>query len=139
VNEDIAGAAPRMLHFPLDKPRYNLTNDDIEGSKPDIVKFKSTRPPCNPLNPKYKLQVVEFVPPEVPKFIRDHMEIDDIQGVRSKPQPEATGRDPLKVIDIPGAKYMGPYVRKEAHDSHSYKDVTSKHWETKRCTNPLDP
>jgi len=111
VCEDIEGAAPRMLHYPLDKPRYNLTNDDIEGSKPNIVKFKSTRQPCNPLTPKYKLQVVEFVPPEPPKFIRDGMQIDDIQGVRAKKRPERAERDPLKVVDIEGAKAKGPYLR----------------------------
>lgn len=29
VNDDIEGAAPRVLHFPLNKPYYNLTNYDI--------------------------------------------------------------------------------------------------------------
>jgi len=49
------GAQPRMLHYGLDKPHYNMKVDDIEGSRPDIVKFKSTREPSNPLNPVYKL------------------------------------------------------------------------------------
>jgi hypothetical protein len=29
---DVAGAGPRMLHFELNKPEYNLSNTDIGGS-----------------------------------------------------------------------------------------------------------
>ena len=55
----------------LNKPEYNLTNDDIPFSKPNFTKFQTTRQPCNPLNPVYKLPEVEYRPPTPPKFIRD--------------------------------------------------------------------
>lgn len=67
---DVAGAGPRMLHFELNKPEYNLHNKDIEHSEPCVNKFKSTRArePSNPLNPVYKLQSFDYVKPEPAKF-----------------------------------------------------------------------
>jgi len=83
---DVQGAGPRMLHFELNKPEFNLTNDDIKGSHPCVNQFKSTRTdkPSNPLNPEYKLQSFDYVKPEPNKFVRDSMVIDDIAGTRSK-------------------------------------------------------
>lgn len=128
-----------MLHYGLDKPHYNMKVDDIEGSRPDIVKFKSTREPSNPLNPVYKLQKVEYVAPEPPKFVRDNMVIDDIEGVRTVPFHNASGRDPLAVKDIEGAQIKQPYLRKQEFDAFNYHDVTKPSWSTNRITNPLDP
>lgn len=128
-----------MLHFGLNKPHQNLTNADIEGSKPDIVKFKSTRPPSNPLNPVYKLQHVEYVPPSPPKFVRDGMSIADLEGAQPKKAPERVQRDPLKVNDITGASAKQAYVRAKHYDSIGYNDVYAKDWASKRVTNPLDP
>lgn len=70
---DVIGAGPRMLHFELNKPEFNLTNADIKGSIPCVNQFKSTRSnsPQNPLNPQYKLQSFDYVKPEPNKFIRD--------------------------------------------------------------------
>jgi hypothetical protein len=71
-NSDIFGSKPRTLHVGLNRGTSgSLINDDIEGSKPDCTKFKTRRPPQNPLNPVYKLQHVEFIPPEPLRFIRD--------------------------------------------------------------------
>jgi hypothetical protein len=71
-NSDIAGSRPRILHMGMDRGvSGSLRNADIEGSQPDCMKFKTKRPPQNPLNPVYKLQHVEFIPPEPLKFIRD--------------------------------------------------------------------
>jgi hypothetical protein len=84
ANQDIEGSGPRMLHIGLDKPEYNLTNNDIAGTKTCINKFITTREPSNPLNPVYKLASFTYVPPEVPKFIRDGMTITDIAGSRAQ-------------------------------------------------------
>lgn len=35
-NFDVAGAGPRMLHFELNKPEFNLSNMDIKGSQPCV-------------------------------------------------------------------------------------------------------
>jgi len=48
------------------------------------VKFTTTRIGGDPLNPQYKVPVVEKRPVTPPRFVRDHMEIDDIDGARPK-------------------------------------------------------
>lgn len=70
---DVMGAGPRMLHFELNKPEYNLTNKDIKGTEPCVNQFKSTRTqePSNPLNPRYNLQSFDYVQPQSNKFVRD--------------------------------------------------------------------
>ena len=80
MNKDIAGSGPRMLHVPMNKPEFNLSNVDIAGSKSQVTKFITNREPSNPLNPIYKLPSFTYLPPKQPKFIRDAMKIDDIDG-----------------------------------------------------------
>jgi len=53
-----------------------LRNDDIEGSRPRVNWFKTNRLPSNPLNPEYKLPSFEPIEPEIPKFVRDSINID---------------------------------------------------------------
>ena len=81
-NLDIEGSGPRLLHAQLNKVEYNLTNDDIDGSKPQWNKFITSRQPSNPLTPVYKLQSFQYVAPDPPKFLRDAMIHDDIEGTR---------------------------------------------------------
>ena len=64
------------------KQEFNLSNSDISGSAPNGVKFQSTRPPSNPLVPQYKLASFTYVAPEPLKFVKDPLEIDDIEGTR---------------------------------------------------------
>lgn len=92
-----------MLHIGLNKPEYNLTNNDIEGTKTNIVKFTTKREPSNPLNPVYKLPSFTYIPPEVPRFIRDGMKIDDIEGSKPLVKKEFAPRDTLNCFDIDGA------------------------------------
>jgi hypothetical protein len=49
--------------------------------------------PQNPLCPVYKLQEVVYVPPEPPRFIRDAMAIDDIEGAKPKKEVKKETRD----------------------------------------------
>ena len=93
----MVGAGPRVLHFELNKPEYNLNNKDIEKSVPCVNQFKSTRQPYNPLEPVYKLQSFEFVKPQPNKFIRDNMAIEDIKGVHPKPRSTKPIRDLMKI------------------------------------------
>ena len=100
INEDIEGSGPRMLHIGLNKPEFNLTNADIEGSKTQVQKFVTKREPANPLNPVYKLASFTYVPPDPPKFIRDGLEIGDIEGSRPLVKKEFAARDSLNCFDI---------------------------------------
>jgi hypothetical protein len=83
-NFDIYGSGPRQLHVGLNKPEYNLSNLDIAKSWPKWNKFDTTRQASNPLNPVYKLTHVEYVKPDPPKFIRDSMTVNDLEGARPK-------------------------------------------------------
>ena len=60
-----------------------MGNQDIEHSQPDCVKFKTMRS-HDPLNPNYQLSKVEIRPPTPPKFIRDNIHHDDIDGSKPK-------------------------------------------------------
>ena len=77
--------------------------------------------------------------PEAPKFIRDQIRIDDIEGTKSKVEPKRAVRDPISVKDIPGAGNRVPYSRKKDYDSRTYADVYKKDWASSRRTNPLVP
>ena len=83
-NADIAGSRSRQLHIGLNKPHYAMTNADLPGSQPDCVKFKTTREPANPLAPKYKLQTFKIAPVPPPKFIRDGITVEGIDGAKPK-------------------------------------------------------
>jgi hypothetical protein len=80
---DLPQAQPRPRAEPLNRPEYNLATSDIPGTQPNIVEFKTTRVGHNPLNPVYKLPRVETKPWTPPRFLRDSMPNDDIEG--SKP------------------------------------------------------
>ena len=108
-NLDIPGAVPRRYGLYTKKPEFNNTNLDIEGSsptklyknvnKPDFIYsnkdiefsvprghhvFQNNRH-LNPLNPEYKLP--SYSEPNIEynqKFIRDTLDISDIEGAQTK-------------------------------------------------------
>ena len=128
-----------MLHFALNKKETNLTNDDIAGSKPQCVKFTTKREPCNPLEPVYKLQSFEYVPPPVPKFIRDSIQHDDIDGSKTRKPVERPEKEIMRTTDIEGAQAKQQKARTVTTDPLDYKDVYARNWQSKRQTNPLVP
>lgn len=142
--DDIERTNPKILHYPLNKPEYNLTNKDIEKSSPQMNHLKTNR--CtNPLEPKYNLPKVEDYPPEVPKFIRDSIDIKDISGARPQKYFQWKTREtfPLDNHGIEGSKTKKTYVRKNLGSTKyhyiDYSDLTRDIFKTKRNTNPLDP
>ena len=82
-NDDIERSSPKILHIKLKKPEYNLSNSDIEFSSPQCVKSKIKRH-LNPLEPKYKLPKATPYPPYEPKFIKDSINVDDIEGAEAQ-------------------------------------------------------
>jgi len=96
------------------------------------------------LNPTYKLSNVETRPVTPPKFIRDAMQIDDIE--KSKPKADSmagrTTRDVMKVDDIAGTKAQQRHKPRQnagGFTTYDYNDVTKIERKSKRCSNPLDP
>ena len=106
TNWDIARSQPAALHIGLNKPEYNLLSNDVEGAQPQCVKFTTNRCGHNPLNPTYKMAQVEKREITPPRFVRDHMEIDDIEGARPKKSKlvDIKTREVNKIDDIEGAK-----------------------------------
>ena len=142
--DDIERTNPKILHYPLNKPEYNLTNKDIEKSSPQMKHLKTNR--CtNPLEPKYTLPRVEEYPPSIPRFIRDAIDIKDIQGARPQKYFQWKTREtfPKDNHGIEGSKTKEKYVRKRLgntkYDYIDYSDLTIDIFKTRRNTNPLDP
>ena len=138
-NDDIEKSFPKKLHIKLKKPEYNLSNSDIEYSNPQCVKSKIKRH-LNPLEPKYKLPKGNPFPPYEPKFIKDNINVDDIEGAKPK---KVIGklqlRDNLNINDIKDSWSKKPYIRKTKYNYIDYTDVTNTEFKTSRNTNPLDP
>ena len=79
-SHDIEGSKPKQHHLPLNNPGYNLRSTDIDGAQPKANEFRTTRFGSNPLNPVYNLSKVEREPATPPRFVRDAMQIGDIDG-----------------------------------------------------------
>lgn len=79
-----------------------MYNADIENARPDCVKFKTKRM-HDPMNPTYQLPQVEIRPVTPPRFIRDNLTNDDIEGAKPKaPKYYQTRENILKIDDIEG-------------------------------------
>ena len=145
--DDIDRSCPKLLHVGLNKPEYNLRNDDIEFSVPGCVKIKTNRH-VNPLEPRYQLPKTEQIPFDIPKFIRDPIPVDDIDGAKPrKIMSKWVARDNLRKDDIKGASTKQPYIRNccgnrvgsKTYHSIDYRDVTNTEFKSGRMTNPLEP
>jgi hypothetical protein len=137
-NWDIDRSCPRALHIGLSKPEYNLSNSDIEKSKPQFQKFKTNRV-VNPMKPEYQLPKAEIIPVDPPKFIRDNINNDDIDGAKPKKPKYFKTRDTMKIDDIDGTRSKPAPKRSSSYSNLDYSDVTKDKFVTKRETNPLEP
>ena len=137
-NWDIDRSGPRTLHIGLNKPEYGLKNDDIDKTKPQFQKFKTNRV-VDPLNPNYSLPKTEIVPVEPPKFIRDSIMNEDIDGAKPKKAKYFKTRDTMKIDDIEGTRKKPARNRNGSYSNFDYSDVTKDYFVSKRLTNPLEP
>ena len=119
MNWDIERSGPRALHIGLNKPEYNLSNNDILGSKPQCVQFKSIRN-GDPLNPTYNLSKVEVRPATPPKFVRDSISNDDIEGAKPKRVAYYQTRNIMEIGDIEGAATKKPPRRNSQYSNMDY-------------------
>jgi hypothetical protein len=128
----------------LNKPEYNLATSDIKGASPKCVQFTTNRFGHNPLSPEYNLPKVETRPFTPPKFIRDQMDISDIQGARPKKDwhNNAKTKETNKIDDIPGTKAVFRHQERKnsaGFTTYDYRDVTQTNFMSKRTVNPLSP
>ena len=143
-NKDIEKSSPSQL-FKKVIPNYSLSCKDIQGATPHHLKSHIVR--CtNPLNPKYNLPKTETTKQEEnidnnkkPKFIKDNLKIDDIEGARPKKIGNFFLRNNMNKDDIKGSFPRQRYVRKEFFNSIDYSDIQKIKHKRKRDLNPLNP
>ena len=158
-NLDIEKSIPNKTDVYINKVDYINKNDDIEKSQPlkekiwhkpdfclnirDIYKAYPNKPKTDrhtdPLNPVYKLPSFPEAPPPTPlKFIRDQLDISDIDKAKPNKLFPMKMRPPKNYDEIGNNHPKKPYERKQFYDSLNYNDVTNKQKKF-RNTNPLDP
>ena len=143
-NKDIEKSSPSQL-FKKVIPNYSLSCKDIQGATPHHLKSHIVR--CtNPLNPKYNLPKTETTKQEEnidnnkkPKFIKDNLKIDDIEGARPKKIGNFFLRNNMNKDDIKGSFPRQRYVRKEFFNSIDYSDIQKIKHKRKKDLNPLNP
>ena len=136
--DDIELAQPKKERI-LDKPNYILDVHDIEKAYPNMFNIRTQRR-VNPLNPIYKLPSYPIpLPVTPPKFIRDQIDISDIEKARPNKLFPMKMRPPKTYDDIKGIHPKKQYVRKVFYDNFNYKDINNKKEKKFRNTNPLDP
>ena len=136
---DIEKASPQPRHRSLNKPEYNLQTSDIPNASPNAVDFKSNRIGNNPLAPVYNLPSYENKPITPPRFIRDHISIDDIDGTKPQIFSKWQTRNSADVADIAGATVK---QNKDLNKPNfmNPKDINYiELFESTRKTNPLMP
>ena len=143
--DDIEKASPKSRYSKkINKPQYNLSNQDIEKSSPSINYFKTKRI-INPLQPKYNLPELESYPLDIPKFIKDSIDIKDIPGASPKRRFDNSKKEMHTEIlnNIDGSHPRVPYFRKNLghlkYDYMDYSDINDYKFISKRSVNALDP
>jgi hypothetical protein len=104
-NADVDGATPKSRTHIRNVRDNQLYIDDIEGSRYTVKdRMMKTGRHTNPLTPNYPAPAYIPADPQPTKFIRDSMNIDDIEGSRTKPAKNYEQRDNLNTSDIIGAQ-----------------------------------
>lgn len=94
----------------------------------------------DPLEPKYTFPKSEPIEYPIPKFIRDNIQVDDIDGTQPKKiMSRWFQRESMKKDDILKSWPRKQYIRKTFYDYINYRDVTHCDFHTGRMTNPLEP
>lgn len=81
---DLNQKKEQKVKIPLQLAYNKMQNDDLPMTKPNPQIFKTTRFGTNPLDPIYNLPKAEELSREETKFIKDSLNVNDIQGARSK-------------------------------------------------------
>ena len=106
LENDIPGSSSRSLTHTRNVQNTALYLDDIEGTRHTVKdRMMRTKRHVNPLVPEYPLP--SSVPADLPevKFLKDTMNISDIEGSSAKPIRKYETRDTMSTGDIVGAKF----------------------------------
>ena len=129
LNAEISGATSKPLTHARNVEDKQLYLDDIEGTRHSIKdRMMRTKRHVNPLVPDYNLPNFHVTSIPETKFVRDTLDITDIDG--TKPRPAKTNlfkvRDTMNTTDIVGAqagwKPLHRRARMEA-EPHNILDI----------------
>lgn len=102
---DVPGSTSKALTHSRNCRDLQLYLDDIEGTRHAIKdRMMRTQRHVNPLVPEYPLPTYLPVEHVEPKFIRDTLYVQDIDGAQVKVKREFETRDIMGVSDIVGAQ-----------------------------------
>ena len=150
-NQDIEKSSPnKIIPEKTNKPNFNLTNKDIEGTEPRGHHCFNTSRHVDPLNPKYPLpSCPDKYPLLVPKFLRDTLDVRDIQGATVKKNLVNYSENEHNYMDVYrrnrddhillSHKKLYKGNKYKFYNSLDFRDVYSKAPYSKRQTNPLEP
>lgn len=105
LQSDVHGATSKQLCRGRNTRDNSLYIDDIEGTRKLIKdRMMRTNRHVDPLEPHYNLP--SYATNEAPdsRFLRDAIDVSDIEGTRPKPKKEFSTRDIMGIADIEGSK-----------------------------------
>ena len=150
-NQDIEKTSPKkIIPEKTNKPNYILSNRDIEGSLPRGHHCFTTSRHCDPLNPVYPLPSAGIrFPPEVPKFLRNTLDVRDIPGaspIENKINICETEHNYMDVYRrnrdddiLLDHKKLYKGNKNKLYNSLDFRDVYKNPPFSNRHTNPLEP
>jgi hypothetical protein len=102
---DVAGSTSKVLCHGRNCRDNSLYIDDIEGTRHSVKDrmLRSGRH-VNPLMPEYQLPKYGQAEYPEPKFLRDTMKHDDIEGSMVRSKAQSATRDTFSCADIVGAQ-----------------------------------
>ena len=144
TNEDIEGSSPAKLYKKVNKPDFIYSNKDIEFSVPRGHHVFQNNRHLNPLNPEYKLP--SYSEPNIEynqKFIRDTLDISDIEGAQTKNYYKYKFHDNINVFNekVDDEMIYNKIKNRKGKNYNylDYRDVYEKKQFSNRHINPLDP
>jgi len=124
------------------RPNFSLDVRDIDGAQPARARVLKPRE-TNPLDPVYQLPSFEPEPDLIPRFVRDNMDLSDVDGSSPKPLFRFATRGNKGSDDISGAssrpRWNRPERKGEHYDSLNTRDITHTGFKSTRVTDPLSP
>lgn len=105
LQSDVPGSTSKVLSHSRNVRDNSLYIDDIEGTRHTIKdRMMRTNRHVDPLMPQYNLPSYVSSDPPHPKFIKDQMDLSDIEGTAPRVKKVFSTRDNISVTDIEGAQ-----------------------------------
>lgn len=140
---DIQGTKTKPMVDESKKPVDLMNLDDIDGSRPRIIRqLPHSNRMLNPVDPQYTLPSYKQEKIEPPKFIRDTMKNDDVEGAHPMTyKTDKPAKDIMKIDDISGTRPVHRMRElKKGIDPLYVKDINNDGiFKTTRVVDPLNP